>query len=98
MALVKGMVIARPVMGGPGNRITLRIAVGSAITADTIVQFVNKGIECVAVFQDISIDEIAQAEAVRSYKQRLVEIFGPQPNDTCLHLLNALLADGPPKC
>ena len=98
MDLAAGMVVARPVIGGSGNRATMRIAVGSPITADTIAQFINKGIECVAVYQDAAADEFAQAEAVRSYEMRLAEIFGPQPNESCSRLLFALQTGGPSKC
>lgn len=96
--LAPGMVVARPAFGGPGNRVTMHIAVGSLITADTIAQFINKGIECVAVYQDVPADEAARAEEVQRYEERLTEIFGAQPNKSCSRLLHALQADGPPKC
>jgi hypothetical protein len=39
------MVIARPVQGGHGNQLTLRIAVGSSVTSNTIAQLLNKGVD-----------------------------------------------------
>ncbi len=98
MNLVPGMVVARPVFGGPGNRMTLHIAVGGAITADTIAQFVNKGIECVAVYQDAPIESAARADAEKRYEQRLAEIFGTQPNEACQQLKCALQAEGLATC
>ena len=96
--LAPGMVIARPVQGGHGNQLTLRIAVGSSVTTSTIAQLVNKGVECVAVRQDAPLDEAARAAAVARYGQRLAEIFGDQPNDACRPLLDALRACGPSAC
>jgi hypothetical protein len=96
--LAPGMVIARPVQGGHGNQVTLRIAVGSSLTSNTIAQLVNKGVECVAVCRDAPTDEAARAEALRCHERRLAEIFGDQPNGACRPLLEALLACGPPTC
>lgn len=96
--LVPGMVIARPVQGGHGNQVTLRIAVGTSVTSNTIAQLVNKGVECVAVCRDAPPDEAARAVALRRHEQRLAEIFGDQPNDACRSLRDALLACGPPAC
>ncbi len=96
--LTPGMVIARPVQGGHGNQVTLRIAVGSSVTTSTIAQLVNKGVECVAVLQDAAPDEAARAEAAARHEQRLAEIFGDQPNDACRRLRDALLACGPSAC
>lgn len=96
--LTPGMVIARPVQGGHGNQVTLRIAVGTSVTTSTIAQLVNKGVECVAVRQDAAPDEAARAAAVACHEQRLAEIFGDQPNDACRHLRDALLACGPSTC
>ncbi|MBI5790637.1 MAG: hypothetical protein HZA63_04085 [Rhodocyclales bacterium] len=96
--LTPGMVIARPVQGGHGNQVTLRIAVGSSVTSSMIGQLVNKGVECVAVRPDAAPDEAARAEAARRLEQRLAEIFGDQPNDACRSLRDALLACGPSTC
>jgi hypothetical protein len=96
--LEPGMVIARPVQGGHGNQVTLRIAVGSSLTSNTIAQLVNKGVECVAVCRDAPPDEAVRAAALRRHEQRLAEIFGVQPSDACRPLLEALLACGPPEC
>ena len=96
--LAPGMVIARPVQGGHGNQVTLRIAVGSSVTSSTIAQLVNKGVECVAVRQDAAPDEAARAAAVARHEQRLAEIVGDQPDDACRRLRDALLACGPSAC
>lgn len=96
--LEPGMVIARPAFGGPGIRWTIHLAVGSVITASTIDQLVNKGVECVAVLQTPPPDEAAYANMVRQYESRLHEIFGPDPDENCRPLLDALLADGPCPC
>ena len=95
MDLEPGMVIARPVFGRSGRQVTLHLAVGSAITASTIAQLVNKGVECVAVLDDAALDEAVHAQIVSQYESRLREIFGPDPDVNCRPLLNALLADGP---
>lgn len=96
--LVPGMVIARPVQGGHGNQVTLRIAVGNSLTSNTIAQLVNKGVECVAVCRDAPPDEAARAAALRRHEQRLAEIFGDQPDAACRLLLDALRACGPSAC
>lgn len=98
MDLEPGMVIARPVFGGPGIQVTIHLAVGSAITASTIEQLVNKGVECVAVLQDTKPDTATYADSVRQHESRLHEIFGPDPDENCRPLLDALLADGPCQC
>lgn len=98
MNLEPGMVIARPVFGGPGIQVTIHLAVGSVLTANTIEQLVNKGVECIAVVQDARPDEAAYADIVSRYEARLHEIFGPEPDENCRPLLEALLADGPCQC
>jgi hypothetical protein len=98
MELEPGMVIARPVFGGPGMQLTIHLAVGNAITAGTIAQLVNKGVECVAVLQNTRPDAATYAEIVCRYDSRLHEIFGPDPDENCRPLLEALLADGPGQC
>jgi len=95
MELEPGMVIARPVFGGPGMQVTIHLSVGSAITASTIAQLVNKGVECVAVLQDPQPDAATCANSVCQYESRLHQIFGPDPDENCRPLLDALLADGP---
>ena len=89
------MVIARPVFGGPGIQVTIHLAIGSTITASTIAQLVNKGVECVAVLQDTQPDAAISASLVRQYESRLHQVFGPDPDENCRPLLDALLADGP---
>lgn len=98
MDLQPGMVVARPVFGGSGIKMTLHIAVGSAITANTIAQLINKGVECIAVRQDALPDPDEYAASVARYASRLQEIFGPAPNEDCRPLYEALLALGPPQC
>ena len=90
------MVIARPVLGLSGMRATILLAVGSIITASTIAQLINKAVECVAVRQDSPPDQGSYAKRVRQYESRLHEIFGPDPDENCRPLLEALIADGPP--
>ena len=96
--LAPGMVIARPVFGGQGRLVTIHLAVGSAITASTIGQLINKGIECVAVEQEAPPDEATYANIAEQYESRLHEIFGPEPDENCRALLQALLVDGPCQC
>lgn len=98
MDIVPGMVLARPVIGGPRNQMTLHIAVGSAITTDMIAQLINKGVECVAVHQAASPDDATKAEAARCHEARLQEIFGKEPNEPCRQLLEALRLAGNLKC
>lgn len=93
-----GMVLARPVVGGSGMRVSIQLATGSALTASTIAQLINKGVECVAVVQQDAPDPEVFAANVRRHEDRLHEIFGPAPNEHCRPLLDALLADGPCQC
>jgi hypothetical protein len=92
------MVLARPVLGGTGMHAALHLAAGSPVTAGTIAQLINKGIECVAVIQDNLPDAAAYAETVDRYEKRLREIFGPDPDPSCRALLAAMIADGPCAC
>lgn len=98
MDLEPGMVIARRVFAGPGGQVTINLAVGSVITASTIAQLVNKGVECIAVLQDTQPDSATYADLVRQYESRLHQIFGPDPDQNCRPLLDALLAYGPCQC
>jgi len=97
-AVQEGMVTARPVVGLAGVLETMFIAVGSTITANTIAQMVNKGVECVAVFDPPTAD-LADATRLRaSFESRLQEIFGAEPDDACRALMNALLQAQPTLC
>lgn len=98
MALEPGMVIARPIFGGFGRQMTIHLAVGSVVTASTVAQLVNKGVECIAVRQDAAPDAARYAEIAERYEARLGEIFGPEPDAACALLRAALLADGPCPC
>lgn len=89
------MVIARPVVGGSGGRVTIRLAVGIEITANTISQLVNKDVDCVAVEQEVLTDETTHVAIVEQYELRLREIFGANPDEDCRPLLDALLEYGP---
>lgn len=95
MDLEPGMVIARPVVGTTGSRITMHLAIGSAITADTIAQLMNKGVECVAVMDDADVPPEILAEAVIRFEARLHEIFEPVPDISCRPLFDALIKYGP---
>jgi len=95
MDLEPGMVIARPVVGITGSRATMHLAVGSMITADTLAQLINKGVECVAVADDHPPDPQAYAEVVARYQARLREIFEPEPDASCRPLFDALIENGP---
>ena len=95
MELEPGMVTARPVFGNSGMQMTMHLATGSPLTASTIAQLVNKGVECVAVLQDLPPDQTSDANSVDQYESRLRQIFGPQPSDDCRPLFDAMLADGP---
>ena len=92
------MEIARPVLGVSGRRVTIHLAVGSIVTASTISQLVNKGVESVAVLLGARSDDAAYAELVHKYESRLQEIFGPSPDGNCSALLDALIEDGPFLC
>lgn len=96
--LEAGEVIARPVFGRSGQQLSLHLAVGTPVTASTIGQLINKGVECVAVVRPPPADDAAYAERVRQYEARLGEIFGNEPDERCAPLLAALLADGPCAC
>lgn len=99
MDLEPEMVLARPVFGGgSGNQLTMRLGVGSTLTASTIAQLVNKGVECVAVYRVEDPDPVAQAHLVECYQQRLKEIFGNEPDPACRHLFDALIEEGPSSC
>jgi hypothetical protein len=90
-----GMTIARPVVSGTGLHATIHIAAGTPITAGTIDQLINKGIECVAVKVEPPIDEASYADSVMRHEARLHEIFGSSPDENCSPLLNALTKAGP---
>ena len=95
MDLVPGMVIARPVVGTSGGRAAIHLAIGSVITANTIAQLVNKGVDCVAVVDaDPPQAEIYAARVCR-HEARLHEIFEPKPDETCRPLFEALIKNGP---
>lgn len=98
MDLEPGQVVARPVFGRSGQQLSIHLAVGCLITASTISQLINKGVECVAVVRQVPVDDEAHAEHVRRYQARLDEIFGPAPDESCAALLAALRADGPSEC
>jgi len=95
MELEPGMVIARPVYGGSSMQAIIHLATGTTITANTIEQLINKRVECVAVVQDTKQDEKDLEKLVSEYKARLNEIFGPDPDENCRPLLEALLVDLP---
>lgn len=95
MDLAPGMVIARPVVGTTGSRATMHLAIGSVITADTLAQLVNKGVECVAVLDDQPPNPEIYADSVLRYEARLREIFEPVPDETCRPLFDALIKNGP---
>lgn len=98
MDLEPGMVIARPVVGTSGSRATMHLAIGSVITADTLAQLVNKGVECVAILDDHPPDPETYADIVLRYEARLREIFEPEPDQTCRPLFDALIKNGPLEC
>lgn len=98
MDLEPGMVIARPVVGTTGSRATMHLAIGSVITADTLAQLVNKGVECVAVMDDHAPDAETYAAIVDRYQARLREIFEPEPDASCRPLFDALIKNGPLEC
>ena len=97
MDIEPGMVTARPIIAGRENQVAIRIGVGSTITASTIAQLINKGVECIAIEVDSSgwLDEAEYAEQVNKYRTRLSEIFGTTPDENCLPLLEALIEMGP---
>ena len=94
LELEPGMVIAREVFSGAGINSAIHLAAGTKITANTIDQLFNKGVECIAVIRD-PLDDETYATYVRQYEARLHEIFGPTPDENCRSLLDALLSDGP---
>jgi hypothetical protein len=95
--LESGMVLARPVSGGRGINSAIQLSAGSVVTGAMIEQLINKGIEAVAVFQDLPDPEV-YGLMVKAYIERLVEIFGPDPSDECRALLDTLIACGPHQC
>lgn len=98
MDLEVGMVLAKPVLTGTGMHASLHLAAGTPVTAGTIAQLVNKGIECVAVTQHAPPEPDISIQEARCYEARLQEIFGPDPDPHCRALRDALLADGPSLC
>jgi hypothetical protein len=95
VALQPGMTVARPVVGNSGVLETMYLAVGSTITTHTIAQMVVKGVECVAVRDDAAPEAASAAAAETAFRQRLAEIFGPQPDAGCRALMDALLLARP---
>jgi len=95
MRLEPGMIVAKPVTGGIGQQITIHLPAGALITASTIAQLVNKGVECVAVERAQTINGEAGARLVSQYESRLDEIFGLDPDENCRSLWEALRKDIP---
>lgn len=95
--LEAGMVLARAISGGRGINSAIQLPAGSVVTGAMVAQLINKGIEAVAVFMDPP-DPEAYALKVKAYVERLEEIFGPDPDDECRLLLDALIACGPCQC
>jgi hypothetical protein len=93
--LQAGMRVAKNVVRGMNPGGPNLLPAGSEITANTISQLFNKGVECVAVFLEQLPDEAAYQAQVDTYEARLHEIFGPSPCDDCRPLLEALLKEGP---
>lgn len=93
-----GMVTARPVVGTSGSRATMHLAIGSVISVDTLAQLVNKGVECVAVWDDRPPDAALYAQSVDRYQARLRQIFEAEPDETCRPLFDALVGYGPLEC
>jgi hypothetical protein len=93
--LQAGMRVAKHVLRGMRHGGPSLLPAGSEITANTISQLFNKGVECVAVFRDELPDEAACQAHVEQYEARLHEIFGNSPSDDCRPLLEALLKEGP---
>lgn len=99
MDVEPGMVLAKQVVEGGGGHAIILLAVGSEITANTIAQLINKGIECVAVRQAVTAESVAlYAENLKAYTARLDEIFGENPDAPCQALRAALIQDGPCQC
>ena len=92
-----GMVTARPVIAGGEKQSAILIGVGSTVTASTIAQLMNKGIECIAVQVDsaASASEADRIDQVQRYHARLDEIFGATPDENCRLLFDALVKLGP---
>lgn len=97
MDIEPGMVTARPIIAGGENRVAIRIGVGSTITASTIAQLINKGVECIAIVAESSSlqDEADYAEQAKKYEARLSEIFSTTPDANCRPLFDALIEMGP---
>lgn len=93
--LQAGMRVAKHVMRGMNHGGPNLLPAGSEITANTISQLFNKGVECVAVFLEKSPEAATYEAQVASYQARLHEIFGNSPCDACRPLLEALLKEGP---
>ena len=91
LALLPGMVIARPVQGYSGPLMTMYLAAGSVISGNTVAQLIVKGVECVAVRDDTPPDAAADAQACAGFQQRLDAIFGAQPSAACSALRAALI-------
>lgn len=97
MDIETGMVTARPVIAGGEKQSAILIAVGSTVTASTIAQLINKGIECIAVEVDSSASpsEESRIDQSQKYQDRLSEIFGATPDENCRPLFDALVKLGP---
>jgi chorismate synthase len=98
MAVRPGMVTARPVVGLSGNRETMFVAVGSTISESTMAQMMAKDVECVAVVDQISHSVAAAEHSPSKFQDRLREIFGPEPDQACQALVDALVKAAPTLC
>jgi hypothetical protein len=93
--LQAGMRVAKHVLRGINQGGPNLLAAGSEITANTIPQLFNKGVECVAVFLEKLPEEAAYQAQVDLFEARLHEVFGSSPRDDCRLLLEALMKEGP---
>jgi len=87
-----GMILARPVSGRIGQRLTLWLPVGTLITENTIAQLINKGIECVAVIDDDPPTEEQYVKLLEAAQARLRTIFGDEArmDNACRELFDQL--------
>jgi hypothetical protein len=98
-ALQPGMVLAKPVHIAQHGLLVMKLGEGSELQANTIDQLFSRGVECVPVRIDSTLDEQQLASMKNAHLERLLQIFASAseaevaPN--CHDLFAALLKAGP---
>lgn len=76
-----GMTLARPVFATQQGVLSLTLATGTTLTANTLLQLIARGVEYIGVEDGLEDDAEAATLRRRIHRQRLEEIFGTPYDD-----------------